>query len=90
MQRGKQAAHNDNRRAVTKPVAKAPQVEGRIWRKGERFESRYARNYRVIDNPRAYRLSDAPRGYRWVQSDNDAILVAVTSGVIGAIIGNVL
>jgi len=30
----------------------------------------------------------APRGYRWVQSGNDAVLVALASGLIGAIIGN--
>jgi len=88
VQRGKQVANNDRGRAVTKPVAKASQVEARKWRKGERFESRYARNYRVIENPRAYRLSNAPNGYRWVQSGNDAILVAITSGIIGAVLGN--
>lgn len=60
----------------------------RRWNRGERFDSRYATNYRVIGNPRAYRLNDAPYGYRWVQSGNDAVLVAVASGLIGAIIGN--
>jgi Ni/Co efflux regulator RcnB len=60
------------------------------WAKGQRFESRYATNYRVIDNPRAYRLNSAPRGYRWVQSGNDAVLIAITSGIIGAVIGGAL
>ncbi|MEO9634651.1 MAG: RcnB family protein [Parasphingorhabdus sp.] len=60
----------------------------RNWTKGQRFDRRYAINYRVINNPRAYRLSDAPRGYQWVRSGNDAILIAVTSGIIGAVIGN--
>ena len=64
--------------------------ESRRWNRGERFDSRYARNYRIIANPRAYRLQNAPRGYRWVQSGNDAVLVAITSGIIGAIIGNAL
>jgi Ni/Co efflux regulator RcnB len=64
------------------------QFQARRWNRGERFDSRYAQNYRVITNPRAYRLHDAPRGYRWVQSGNDAVLVAVASGLIGAIIGN--
>ena len=63
-------------------------VEARAWRQGERFDSRYASNYRVIDNPYAYRLRAAPRGYRWVQSGNDAVLVALASGLIGAIVGN--
>lgn len=64
--------------------------QARKWRKGQRFDSRYAYNYRVIHNPRAYHLYDAPRGYRWVQSGNDAVLVAITSGIIGAIIGSAL
>ena len=58
------------------------------FRVGQRFDRRYAANYRMIDNPRLYRLHDAPRGYRWVQSGNDAVLVALASGLIGAIIGN--
>ena len=62
----------------------------RNWSKGQRFDRRYATNYRVIDNPRAYRLSNAPRGYQWVRSGNDAVLIAVTSGIIGAVIGNAI
>lgn len=62
----------------------------RNWRKGDRFDRRQARNYRVIDNPRAYRLNAPPRGYHWVRSDNDAVLVAITSGLIGAVIGNAI
>jgi Ni/Co efflux regulator RcnB len=64
------------------------QVQTRRWNMGDRFDSRYASNYRIIDNPYAYRLRQAPRGYRWVQSGNDAVLVALASGLIGAIIGN--
>ena len=64
--------------------------QARQWQRGQRFDSRYAHNYRVISNPRAYRLYNAPRGYRWVQSGNDAVLVAIVSGLIGAVIGNAL
>ena len=64
------------------------QVQTRNWRMGDRFDRSYATNYRIIDNPYAYRLRPAPRGYRWVQSGNDAVLVALASGLIGAIIGN--
>jgi Ni/Co efflux regulator RcnB len=60
------------------------------WRKGERFESRYAQNYRVISSPRQYRLRDAPRGYRWVQSGNDAVLVGITSGLIASVLANAI
>ena len=87
------------RRANGRQVIKVKQVNrnayanryasnARSWRQGDRFDRRYASNYRVISNPRSYRLYDAPRGYRWVQSNNDAVLVAITSGLIGAVLGN--
>ena len=60
--------------------------QNRRWARGQRFDSRYAQNYRVINNPRAYRLNDAPRGYRYVQSGNDAVLVGIASGVISAVL----
>ena len=62
----------------------------RNWSKGQKFDRRYATNYRVIDNPRAYRLSSAPRGYQWVRSGNDAVLIGLTSGIVGAVIGNAI
>ncbi|MEH6789880.1 RcnB family protein [Parasphingorhabdus sp.] len=65
-------------------------VQQRHWAKGQRFDRRYATNYRVINNPRAYRLSNAPRGHQWVRSGNDAVLIAITSGIIGAVIGNAI
>ena len=60
------------------------------WQRGQRFDQRYAMNYRVINNPYSYHLRPAPRGYRWVQSGNDAVLIAITSGIIGAILANQL
>lgn len=63
---------------------------GKRWAKGQRFDRRYATNYRVVNNYRDYRLSAPPRGYHWVRSGNDAVLVAVTSGIIGAIIGGAI
>lgn len=62
--------------------------QGHRWNRGDRFDRRYAMNYRVIDNPRYYNLRPAPYGYRWVQSGNDAVLVAIASGIIGSIIAN--
>ncbi|HKT78460.1 MAG TPA: RcnB family protein [Sphingobium sp.] len=58
----------------------------RRWAKGQRFDRRYATNYRVIDNYRGYRLKAPPRGYHWVRSGNDAVLVALTSGIIASVI----
>jgi hypothetical protein len=56
------------------------------FRRGEKFDRRYASNYREI-NYRSYkRLKAPPRGYHWVRSGNDALLVAVTSGVIASIV----
>lgn len=56
------------------------------WRRGERFDYRRARNYQVINNWRAYHLKAPPRGYHYVRSGNDAILVAVTTGIIASIL----
>ena len=60
----------------------------RRWNRGDRFDSRYATNYTVISNPYAYHLRRAPYGYRWVRSGNDAVLVAIASGIIGAVLAN--
>lgn len=65
-------------------------IEYRNWSRGERFDSRYARNYRVIDVPGHYRLRPAPRGYRWVRSGNDAVMVGITTGLIAAVMANAL
>ncbi|HEY1605996.1 MAG TPA: RcnB family protein [Allosphingosinicella sp.] len=64
------------------------QVQTGRWQMGQRFDRNYAANYRIIDNPGSYRLREAPRGYRWVQSGNDAVLVALASGLIGALVAN--
>jgi len=69
-------------------VVQVRQVQNRKWARGQRFDSRYASNYRVITNPRAYRLHDAPRGYRWVRSGNDAVMVAIATGLIASVLGN--
>lgn len=65
-------------------------VANHRWAKGQRFDRRQASNYRVITNYRGYRLNAPPRGYQWVQSGNDAVMIAITSGLIGAVIGNAI
>jgi Ni/Co efflux regulator RcnB len=62
----------------------------RNWRKGERFDSRYARNYRQVDYRKYRTLKAPPRGYRYVQSGNDAVLVGITSGIIAAVFANAI
>ncbi len=77
-------------KTVTKTVVR--NNNARNWRKGERFDYRQARNYRQIrqQDYRRYGLREAPRGYRWVQSGNDAVLIGITSGIVSAILGNVI
>jgi len=66
----------------------APQY--RNWQRGQRFDSRYARNYRQIDWRTHRGLKAPPRGYHYVQSGNDAVLVALGTGIIAAIFANAL
>ncbi|QWC56417.1 hypothetical protein F7D01_04300 [Erythrobacter sp. 3-20A1M] len=65
-------------------------VARRHWQRGQRFDRRYAPNYRVV-NYRDYRgLRAPPRGYQYVRSGNDVLLVGITSGIIGAVIGGLI
>ena len=73
-----------------KTVQRAPSYQYRHWQRGQRFDSRYARNYRQIDYRQYRGLRAPPRGYRYVQSGNDAVLVAITSGIIGAVFANMI
>ncbi len=77
-----------NRTVVTKrTVTRQPQ--NRRWAKGQRFDRRYAQNYREVPNWQQYRnrrLYAPPRGYHWVRSGNDAVLVAIAGGAIGAVL----
>lgn len=73
-------------------VRQNQRIQQRQWAKGQRFDRRYASNYRVVDY-RQYRnqqLYAPPRGYEWHQSGNDAVLVSVATGLIGAVLGGVL
>jgi Ni/Co efflux regulator RcnB len=87
--------HHDVQRTVvthrangTTVVKQTNRTQYRNWRRGERFDSRYARNYRQIDYRRYHGLKAPPRGYRYVQSGNDAVLVGITSGLIAAVFAN--
>ena len=68
------------------PKARTAQQSRKTWKKGDRFDSRQATNYRTVDY-RSYRsLKAPPRGYRWVQSGNDAVLIGITSGVVSSVV----
>lgn len=78
--------HQPNGRTV---VTKKTTRNNHRWAKGQRFDRRYASNYRVVSDWRSYRgrhLYAPPRGYHWVRSGNDAVLVAIAGGVIGAVV----
>ena len=75
---------------VVKQNNRQAQKQYRKWAKGQRFDRRYAQNYRVVASPRQYRLNAPPRGYYWVQSGNDAVLVGVTSGIIASVLSGVI
>ncbi|MCR5872050.1 MULTISPECIES: RcnB family protein [unclassified Sphingomonas] len=89
--------HKPNGKVVVRQqtVGKATPQRYRKWQRGQRFDHRYAQNYRQIDYRqynRQYRghLNAPPRGYRYVQSGNDIVLVSIASGIIGAIFGNMI
>jgi Ni/Co efflux regulator RcnB len=82
--------HKPNGRVVVKQKTvkqryQPTRTQYRNWKRGERFDSRYARNYRQIDYRQYRGLRAPPRGYRYVQSGNDAVLVGITSGIIAAV-----
>lgn len=80
--------HNQPAKAV---VVKPPQAShDRHWKKGERFDRHQARNYREIDYRQVRGMKAPPRGYHWVRSGEDAVLVAITTGVIAAVLANAL
>ncbi|KQM57013.1 MULTISPECIES: RcnB family protein [unclassified Sphingomonas] len=77
---------------VRKTVVRQQPVRYTKWQRGQRFDRNRAPNYRQIDY-RAYRqrgVYSPPRGYQWVRSGNDAVLIAIASGVIGAVIGGAI
>jgi Ni/Co efflux regulator RcnB len=52
------------------------------WVRGERLPvAYYARPYVIVDY-RARGLRGPPRGYHWVRVDGDAVLAAVTTGIV--------
>jgi Ni/Co efflux regulator RcnB len=85
---------NNGRTVVTRRTVQrqpqARQAQYRNWRRGEKFDRRYAQNYREIDYRQYRGLRAPPRGYHYVRSGNDAVLVGLTSGVIAAVIANVI
>ncbi|OWK34067.1 RcnB family protein [Sphingomonas dokdonensis] len=78
--------HRPNGTVVQKTtVRRAPTY--RTWRQGQRFDRRYAQNYRVVDY-RQYRRAKlyAPgRGQQWVRSGRDAVLISGNGNILRVI-----
>ena len=58
----------------------------RQWNRNDRLPVEYRRV--VVTDYRHHHLAPPPRGERWVRVDNDAVLVGITSGIIGAVVAN--
>jgi Ni/Co efflux regulator RcnB len=88
--RGRQSQgydHRNDRRADNRNDHRNDRrADYRRWNRGERFDYRQARNYRVIGNPGIYHLRPAPRGYRWVQSGNDAVMIGIATGLVASVL----
>ena len=76
-----------NGTVVTRTTTRA---NARAWRRGERFDRRYAPSYGEIDYRRYHGLRTPPRGYHWVRSGNDAVLVGVTTGIIASVLAGAI
>ena len=84
--------HRNNGRTVVTKRTVVRQPTHRNWARGQRFDRRYAPNYREIDyrRYRTHHLYAPPRGYHWVRSGNDAVLVGVTSGLVAAVLSGAI
>jgi len=60
---------------------------GHHWARGQRMPREYYRDRGHYVDYRTYHLRRPPSGYRWVRTDdNNYAMVAITSGLIAAII----
>lgn len=65
-----------------------PRVHYHRWNRGDRFQRAWAPHYQVIPTyhyPR-YHLYQPHHGHHWVRSGNDAVMVALTTGIVAAIV----
>jgi Ni/Co efflux regulator RcnB len=58
----------------------------RDFRKGQKFDRRYARNYQTVDYRKYRGVKAPPRGYHYVRSGNDMLLVGITSGIVASVL----
>lgn len=94
IQHNNQRNFRQNQRAIQqqRAIRQQQRIAHRQWQRGQRFDRRYAQNYRQIDY-RHYSQRGVyapPRGHQWVQSGNDAVLISLATGLIGAVIGGAI
>lgn len=56
------------------------------WSRGRALPPEYRDRGHYVDDYRSHRLRQPPRGYRWVRTDNNYVLIAITSGIIADIV----
>lgn len=79
------ASHDNHRKSA--PAAQATRKQTyKTFRKGQKFDRRYARNYQVLDYRKYRNVKAPPRGYHYVRSGNDMLLVGITSGVVASVL----
>lgn len=82
--------HGPDRGFAQGPQGRGPGGQFVQFRKGERFDRGRAPNYAVVDYHRYRHLAPPPRGYQWVRSGNDAVLVAITTGIVASVIAGAI
>jgi len=70
-------SHNEERNRGGRGVG--PNHE---YYRGDRMPVEYRHRHYVVEDWRGHHLSAPPRGYHWVQSGNDYVLIAITTGII--------
>lgn len=81
-----QPARHDDHRAMQKKTVVTRKVVYKDFRKGQKFDRRYARNYQVVDYSKYRNVKAPPRGYHYVRSGNDMLLVGITSGIVASVL----
>lgn len=56
------------------------------WSRGHALPSEYRDRGHYVDDYRSHRLRQPPRGYRWVRTDDNYVLIAITTGIIADIV----
>ncbi|WP_067734431.1 RcnB family protein [Novosphingobium naphthalenivorans] len=70
------------KKTATKTVQKQSY---KTFRKGDKFNRNYAKNYQVVDYRKYKKLPAPKRGYRYVRAGNDVLLIGTSSFKVYAV-----